>query len=104
MRKAWKMCNTINCFEHFFFFVSAVTSCVSISASGSLVGVLIVGITSSALGLKYYAVTAGIKKYKPIIMKKRKKHDHIVLLAKTKLNSIEVCISKALIDSYINHD
>ena len=73
MRKAWKMCHTINCFEHFFFFVSAVTGCVSISASGSLVGVLIVGITSSALGLKYYAVTAGIKKYKPIIMKKKKK-------------------------------
>ena len=67
------MCNTLNCFEHFFFFVSAVSSCVSISASGSFVGVLIVGITSSALGLKYYAVTAGIKKYKPIIMKKKKK-------------------------------
>ena len=27
-----------------------------------------------------------------------------MLLAKTKLNSIEVLISKALIDSYINHD
>ena len=69
------MCNTLNCFEHFFFFfVSAVSGCVSISASGSLVGVLIVGITSSALGLKYYAVTAGIKKYKPIIMKKKEKN------------------------------
>ena len=33
-----------------------------------------------------------------------KKHDKIVLLAKTKLNTIEVLISKALIDSYINHD
>ena len=27
-----------------------------------------------------------------------------MLLAKTKLNTIEVLISKALIDSYINHD
>ena len=27
-----------------------------------------------------------------------------MLLAKTKLNAIEVLISKALIDSYINHD
>ena len=35
--------------------------------------------------------------------KKRKKHDKIVLLAKTKLNTIEVLISKVSIASYINH-
>ena len=33
---------------------------------------------------------------------KKRKHDKIVLLAKTKLNSIEVM--KALIDSNISHD
>ena len=43
-------------------------------------------------------------KYKSVIKKKEKKHDKIVLLAKTKLNSIEVSISKAYIDSNINHD
>ena len=37
-------------------------------------------------------------------MKKRKKHDKIVLLAKTKLNTIGVSISKALIDLIISHD
>ena len=42
--------------------------------------------------------------FKSIIKKKRKKHDKIVLLAKSKLNSIEVLISKALIDSNISHD
>ena len=31
-------------------------------------------------------------------------HDKIVLSAKSKLNSIEVLTSKALIDSVINHD
>ena len=36
--------------------------------------------------------------------KKRKKHDKIVLLAKSKLNGIEVLISKTLIDSKISHD
>ena len=41
---------------------------------------------------------------KSIIKKKKKKHDKIVLLAKFKLNSIEVLISKALIDSNISHD
>ena len=32
------------------------------------------------------------------------KHDKIVFLAKSKLNSIEFLISKALIDSVISHD
>ena len=50
------------------------------------------------------AITAGIKKYQSIIKKKKKKHDKIVLLAKFELNSIEVLISKALINSVISHD
>ena len=49
-------------------------------------------------------ITSAVKKYKLIIKKKKTKHDEIVLLAKTKLNSIEVLISKALMDSYISHD
>ena len=73
-----------------------------ISAFASLAGILI-GITSSAIGLKICAIAAGIKKYKSIIKKKKKKHDKIVLLAKSKLNSIEVLVSKALIDSVISH-
>ena len=38
------------------------------------------------------------------IKTKKKKHDEIVLLGKGNLNTIEVLISKALIDSYISHD
>ena len=82
---------------------SAVTDRVSVSAFNSLVAVP-VGIKSSAVGLKFCAITAGIKKYKLIIKKKKKKHDKIVLLGNAKLDTIEVLISKALIDSYINHE
>ena len=82
--------------------VSAVPACVSIFAFASLVCVP-VGITSSAVGIKICAITGEIKKYKSII-KRKKKHDKIVLLGKDKLNTIEVLISKALIDSYIRHD
>ena len=46
----------------------------------------------------------GNKHYESVIKKKRKKHDKIVSLAKTKLDTIEVLISKALINSYIDHD
>ena len=74
-----------------------------ISAFASLVGIPL-GITSSAIGLKLCAITAGIKKYKSIVKKKKKKHDKILSLRKSKLNSIEVLISKSFIDSSINHD
>ena len=86
-----------------FLFSSLQLVVVSISTFPLLLGVP-AGITSSALRLKICTITAGIKKYESIMKKKRKKHGHIVLLAKTKLNSIEVLISKALIDLYINHD
>ena len=49
------------------------------------------------------AIIARIKKYKSNLNKIKKKYDKVVLLGKDKLNSIEVLISKALIDSYINH-
>ena len=80
---------------------STITGFVSISALSSLVGIPI-GVKSSATGLKIFAITVGIKKYKSII--KKEKHDEVVLLAKSKLNRIEVLISKALIDSNNSHD
>ena len=79
---------------------SAVAGCVSISAFASLVCVS-VGITSYTEGINICAITAGIKKYKSIIKKKKKKHDKIVLLGKDMLNTTEVLIAKALIGSYI---
>ena len=71
----------------------------------SLLGIPI-AVTSSVKGLKVCAITAGIKRYKSIIKKKdkRKNHDKTVLLVQTKLNSIEILISKVLIESYISHD
>ena len=36
-------------------------------------------------------------------MKNKKRHDKIVLLAKNNLNSMEVLISQALMDSYISY-
>ena len=83
--------------------VSTVTGCFSIAAFALLVYVP-VGITSFEVGLKICAITAGIKKYKSIIKKKKKKHDKILLLGKDKLNTIEVLISKVLIASHISHD
>ena len=82
---------------------STITRCISISAFASLLGIPI-GIKSSAIGLKICAIAAGIKKYKSIIKKKEKKDDKTLLLAKSQLNSIQVLISKVLIDSNISLD
>ena len=60
----------LNYIEHLLISMSTVTGCVSISAFASLVGIPIV-ITSSAIILKICAITAGIKKYKLIVKKKK---------------------------------
>ena len=94
-----KTCKYLSYVKHLLILASIITGCASVSAFPSLVSVP-VGITSSAV---VCAITAGIKKYKPMI-KKKKKHDKIVLLGKDKLNTNKVLISKALIGSYISHD
>ena len=101
--KYQKKCKYLNYVEHLLILVSTVTGCVSSSAFDSLVCVP-VGITSSSVGIKICAITAGIKKYMSITKEKKKKLDKIVLLAKGNLNAIEVLFSKTLIDSYISHN
>ena len=78
-----KVCTTLDHIEHLLILGSSVTGCISISAFSSLV-VIPLGITSSTIRLKIWAITAAVKKYKSIIKKKKKKHDKIVLLAKSK--------------------
>ena len=82
-RKQKKVYATLNYFEHFLILASTVTGCVSISAFASFFSIHI-GITSSAIGLKICAISAVIERYKSVTKKKKKKHDKIVLLAKSK--------------------
>ena len=70
-KKHKKICTTLNCIQHFLILASTITGCVSISTFTSLISIPI-GITSSAIGLKICARTAGIKKYKSMIKKKIK--------------------------------
>ena len=98
-----KTCKYLNYVEHLLILVSTVIGCISISAFASLVCVP-AGITSSAIEIKIFVITAGIKKYRSIIKKKKKNHDKVVLLGKDKLNAVKIRISKALIDSYTIHD
>ena len=104
MKKKRKKSSTVFSYiDHSLIVISTFTECVSISIFASLVGISI-GITSSAIVLKNCVIAVGIKKGKSIIKKKKKRHDKIVLLAKSKLNRKEVLIFKALIDSNISRD
>ena len=89
------VCTTLSYIEHLLILALVLPGCVPISAFACLVG-FPAGISKSAVGLDICTITAVIKIYKSIIKKTEKKHDKIVLLAKTKLNSIDVLISKAL--------
>ena len=55
-----KVCTSLNYIEHFLILGSIITGCISISAFASLVGTPI-GITSPAIVLKIYAITAATK-------------------------------------------
>ena len=70
-RKHKKFCKTLNYIEHFLILASTITGWISIFAFASLLGIPI-GITSSAIGLKICAITAGIKNYKSIIRKRKR--------------------------------
>ena len=102
-KKDKKVCTTLNYIEHFLILASTIKGCISIYAFASLIGIPI-GIMSSAIGLKICAITAGIKKYKPMIKNKKKKHDKTILIGKSKLTSVEVLISQTFIDSATSHD
>ena len=79
----------------FYFHFCCYWMCLHFYIFTSLIGIPI-AITSSAVGLKIYAISAEIKKYKSIIKKNKKMHDKIVLLGKSKLDTIETLTSKVL--------
>ena len=62
-----------------------------------------VGIASASFTLIFSITTGIIKKLLSTAIKKKKKHDQILVLAKSKYNSIEALISQALNDINISH-
>ena len=61
------------------------------------------GIASASFTLIFPIMAGIIKKLLSTTIKKKKKHDQILMLAKSKYNNIEALISQALIDIDISH-
>ena len=83
--------------------LSATSGEVCIISSASVVEAP-VGIAGASFTLIFSLTTGIIKKLLGITKNKKKKHDNILMLAKSKLISIETLVSQALIDMEISHE
>ena len=62
------------------------------------------GIIGAGCGLSFSITSGFVKKFLKTIRNKIKKHNKIVMPARSKLNSIESKISKPLMDNEISHE
>ena len=83
--------------------LSVTTGNISIASFATVIGGP-VGIVSTSLSLAFSISTGLIKKLLKTTRNKKKKHNKIVMLAGSKLNSIESKIPEALINNEINHE
>ena len=83
--------------------LSASFGTLSIASHAKIVGIP-VGIAGASLTLIFTVTTGVVKKLLNITRKKKKKHNKIIALARSKLNIIETLISRALTDFDISHE
>ena len=102
-QKLNKYVTTFDYIDKILIVLSATSSGVSIISFTSIIEAP-VGIASASFTLIFSPTTGIIKKLLNITRKKKKKHDKILMLVKSKLNSIDTLISQALIDMDISHE
>ena len=83
--------------------LSATSGGVSIISHANVIGIP-AGIISSSFTLIFSLTTGIIKKLLKETRKKNKEHSKIIMLTKSKLNSMETLMSQALMDFEINHE
>ena len=83
--------------------LSATSGSISIASFATVTGTP-VGIASASLSLTSSLATGIVKKLLKATRNKNKKHNKIIMLARSKLNSTEGKVSEALINSEISHE
>ena len=81
--------------------LSVATGSISIASFATAIGAP-VGIMSASCSLAFSITTGFVKTFLKTIRNKKKKHNTIVMLARSKLNSIESKISEGLINNEIS--
>ena len=82
--------------------LSILSSSISITSFATCVGAP-AGIIGASCGFTFLFTLGFVKKFLKAITNKKKKHNKISMLARSKLNSIESKISKALMDNEISN-
>ena len=85
------------------FVLSVTTGSISIASFATVLGVP-VGIVSASFSVAFSISTGIIKELLKITRNKKKKHNKIVMLTRSNLNSIESKISEALINNEVSHE
>ena len=83
--------------------LSVATGSISIASFATAIGAP-VGIMSASCSLAFSITTGFVKKFLKTIRNKKKKRNKIVILARSKLNSIKSKISEALVNNEISHE
>ena len=83
--------------------MSASFGTLSLITHATVVGIPI-GLVGASLTVVFSLRTGIVRKLLNVTRKKKKKQNKIVMLAKSKLNSIEALVSQALIDLDISHE
>ena len=102
-KKLSKYVAIFDCIDKILIVLRETSGRVSIISFTSVVGAP-VGIASANFILSFSLTTGIVKKLLSIIRNKKKKHNKILMLAKSKLNSIETVISQAMTDMEISHE
>ena len=102
-KKLNKYISFLDYFDKPLIVLSVTSGGVSIESFAMAIGAPI-GITSASLSLAFSLCTLLVKKLLKATRNKKKKHNKIVMLARTKLNSIEGKISEALMNNQISHE
>ena len=89
--------------DKLFITLSASFSTLSIASHATIVGIP-VAIAGASLTLIFIVTTGVVKKLLNIARKKKKKHNKIIALVRSKLNIIETLISQASTDFDIIHE
>ena len=90
-------------FDQSLIVLSATSGSISIASHANVIGTPI-GIASASLSLTFSLCTGIVKKLLKTTRNKKKKHNKIIMLARSKLNSIQSKVSDALINSEISHE
>ena len=83
--------------------LSVATGSISIASFATVIGAP-AGIIGASCGFTFSITSGFVKKFLKTIRNKKKKHNKIVMLARSKLNNIESKISEALINNEISHE